>query len=369
MGICTTKDLTEEEQQAKNDKKISKAIDKDLRKDEREDKQMNKLLLLGAGASGKSTLFKQMHILYIGGYNDEEREKFIPAVYSNVIVSIQALCENSDAFAKEDDEFKVGENLQKTKAEICALEEEAMLTPEIATNISALLEDPGIKLTYKNRSKFQLSDSTDYFFEKLAEIAKPDYVPTEQDVLRTRVPTTGIVENEFDIEGNIFRMFDVGGQRSERKKWIHCFENVTAVLFVAAISAYNQVLYEDEKTNRMVESLTLFESISENDFFNNTAMILFLNKKDIFADKLKEFPLEDHFPEFQPTNSNKEKDEEQQLEYYGEAEEYLTLLFEEKREVVYTHVTVATDSNNIFIVFQAVKDIVIKKGLERAGLT
>jgi hypothetical protein len=40
-------------------------------------------------------------------------------------------------------------------------------------------------------------------------------------------------------------MFDVGGQRSERKKWIHCFENVTAVLFVVAISGYDQCLAED----------------------------------------------------------------------------------------------------------------------------
>lgn len=41
-------------------------------------------------------------------------------------------------------------------------------------------------------------------------------------------------------------MFDVGGQRSERKKWMHCFENVTAVVFLAAISEYDQVLVEDE---------------------------------------------------------------------------------------------------------------------------
>jgi hypothetical protein len=72
------------------------------------------------------------------------------------------------------------------------------------------------------------------------------YIPSEQDVLHARAPTTGIVENHFEIDGNAFKMFDVGGQRNERKKWIHCFENVTAVLFVAALSEYNQVLYEDE---------------------------------------------------------------------------------------------------------------------------
>lgn len=90
----------------------------------------------------------------------------------------------------------------------------------------------------------------------------PGYLPSEQDVLRSRVRTTGIVENDFEIENNQFKMYDVGGQRNERKKWIHCFENVTAVLFVAAISEYDQVLYEDENTNRIVEALNLFEEVS-----------------------------------------------------------------------------------------------------------
>ena len=43
-------------------------------------------------------------------------------------------------------------------------------------------------------------------------------------------------------------MFDVGGQRSERKKWIHCFEGVTAIIFCVALSAYDLVLAEDEET-------------------------------------------------------------------------------------------------------------------------
>lgn len=43
------------------------------------------------------------------------------------------------------------------------------------------------------------------------------------------------------------RMFDVGGQRSERKKWIHCFEGVTCIIFCGALSAYDMVLVEDDE--------------------------------------------------------------------------------------------------------------------------
>ncbi len=65
-------------------------------------------------------------------------------------------------------------------------------------------------------------------------------------MLRSRVKTTGITETHFQIGELNYKLFDVGGQRSERKKWIHCFENVTAIIFLVAISEYDQLLYEDQ---------------------------------------------------------------------------------------------------------------------------
>ena len=87
------------------------------------------------------------------------------------------------------------------------------------------------------------------------------YLPSPQDILRARVRTTGIVQQNFKIAESQYTMFDVGGQRNERRKWIHCFDNVTAVIFVTAISEYDQMLYEDENTNRMEEALMLFDQI------------------------------------------------------------------------------------------------------------
>lgn len=115
------------------------------------------------------------------------------------------------------------------------------------------------------------------------------------------------------------RLFDVGGQRSERKKWIHCFEDVTAIIFCVAMSEYDQVLHEDETTviieillsylyteycfiyffqNRMQESLKLFDSICNNKWFTDTSIILFLNKKDLFEEKIRKSPLTICFPEY-----------------------------------------------------------------------
>uniref|UniRef100_A0A1I7XIY0 G-protein alpha subunit n=1 Tax=Heterorhabditis bacteriophora TaxID=37862 RepID=A0A1I7XIY0_HETBA len=121
----------------------------------------------------------------------------------------------------------------------------------------------------------------------------------QDDVLRTRVKTTGIVETHFTYKDLHFKMFDVGGQRSERKKWIHCFEGVTAIIFCVAMSEYDMVLAEDDEMNRMVESMKLFDSICNNKWFTETSIILFLNKKDLFEDKIKRSPLTLCFPEYQ----------------------------------------------------------------------
>jgi hypothetical protein len=116
------------------------------------------------------------------------------------------------------------------------------------------------------------------YFDSIARIGGRNYVPSDQDVLRSRVKTTGITETTFQIGELKYRMFDVGGQRSERKKWIHCFENVTAIVFLVAISEYDQMLYEDESINRMQEALVLFDSICNSRWFVRTSIILFLNK-------------------------------------------------------------------------------------------
>ena len=86
-------------------------------------------------------------------------------------------------------------------------------------------------------------------------------------------------------------MIDVGGQRSERKKWLRCFDSIQAVIFIASLAEYDQVLAEDGVTNRMRESIVLFGQMCEHTYLEKTNMILFLNKKDLFATKLKTKPL------------------------------------------------------------------------------
>ena len=140
----------------------------------------------------------------------------------------------------------------------------------------------------KHGVEYQLSDSAPYYFERMDKILGPPYTPNEQDVLQTHVhvQTTGIVETTFTSGGITYQLFDVGGQRSERRKWLHCFDDVDAVMFVVALSGYDMTLTEDGTTNRMEESLNLFQAICVNKFFDSSSIVLFLNKLDLFTEKV-----------------------------------------------------------------------------------
>jgi GTPase SAR1 family protein len=356
MGICSSSDgLTAEQRAARRvEQARSKALDQANAQANADDQQINKLLLLGAGESGKSTLFKQMITIYGKGYPEEERKTFAPIIYNNIITSAKTLCQQSVTFGAVSAENQDALNC------INDLKGDEVIDGRIGAFLKALWADAGIQATYEERAQYQLTDSTQYFLERMDDVMEDAYLPSEQDVLRSRVRTTGIVENEFDIDGNQFKMYDVGGQRNERKKWIHCFENVTAVLFVAAISEYDQVLYEDENTNRMVEALNLFEEICNSRWFRDTSMILFLNKRDLFAQKIQKVSIKQCFPDYMGSDT------------YDEASEYIQEQFESRNrnqeKQVYAHVTCATDTDNVSAVFNAVKDIIIRKSLGEAGL-
>jgi len=285
MGLCgSTADANAADEKEKQAKIRSRNLERKAENEHFADSLIHKMLLLGAGESGKSTLFKQMVALYGTGFTDEERRQYPAIIHNNVVMSLQTLVKQSENF---------GCKILCTEAMeyVRDMPQDAPINKANEKHFRALVADPGILETITHKSKFQLLDSTPYFFARIPKIAVDDYMPDDQDVLWTRVRTTGIVEHAFSIDGARFKIFDVGGQRNERKKWIHCFEGVMAVLFVGVLSEYDLTLYEDESMNRLQETLLIFDDICNSKWFTNTAMILFLNKKDLFETKIKTVPL------------------------------------------------------------------------------
>jgi GTPase SAR1 family protein len=251
------------------------------------------------------------------------------------------------------------------------------VTPQIAKVLKEVWSDSGVQATWKQRAQFQVQDALKYYMEAIDRISADGWTPKDDDILRSRVRTTGIQEESYVIDGVEFAIFDVGGQRNERKKWIHCFDQVTAVIFVAAISEYDQVLYEDNSMDRIAEALLLFEEIANSKWFKQTSMILFLNKRDLFAEKLIEVPFAapNRFVDFTgphvvPGTPSADPSSDEFKKCYDAATQYLKELFlsrNKQSKEIYCHITCATDTRNVEVVFNACKDIILKSNLHGSG--
>ena len=355
----------------------SRRIDRQLAKDALRESAFIKLLLLGSGDSGKSTLLKQIKILHKDGFNHQELEAFKSTVFQNIYASMKAILKAMEALQIPLSEREVNAKHSALVHDLVDNEAVRSLIPLTvqAEALQTLWADRGVRECFERANEYQLQDTAAYFFSNIERIFKETYSPTTMDALNLRVMTTGVIEVPFKVrlggrELN-FKLIDVGGQRSERRKWIHCFQNVHTILFVAAISEYNQVLLEDGKTNRMEESLKLFDSIVNNAFFIRTNFILFLNKIDLFEEKIKKFDLRTHFDDFK----GEPEDAEAAKKFI--AAKFLSRIKSDSASKknkwansrVYHHFTCATNTGHIKIIFQDVVSSIINRALEDdAGL-
>lgn len=352
MACC----LSDEEREQR---RINQEIEKQLRRDKRDARRELKLLLLGTGESGKSTFIKQMRIIHGSGYSDEDKRGFIKLVFQNIFMAMQSMIKAMDLLQIQ---YKNEKNTDHAEL-VRSVDYETVTTfdNQYVEAIKSLWDDPGIQECYDRRREYQLTDSAKYYLNDLDRISATGYLPTQQDILRVRVPTTGIIEYPFDLDSIIFRMVDVGGQRSERRKWIHCFENVTSIIFLVALSEYDQILFESDNENRMEESKALFKTIITYPWFQNSSVILFLNKKDLLEEKIMYSHLVDYFPEFDGPKQDHIAAREFILKMY-------LLQNPAEDRMIYSHFTCATDTENIRFVFAAVKDTILQSNLKEYNL-
>jgi GTPase SAR1 family protein len=332
--------------------KRSKNIDAVIHKERRATESKVKLLLLGTGDSGKSTFVKQMKVIHKDGFSTAEVMKFMKVLQENCLVSMQRILQC--------DEVKVPRKLREAKENVLQAAPEADELAKVYKDIILLWEDKSIKEAFENRSelRIQIPSTSDYFFEHSERFAQENFLPTQEDMFRAKLKTTGISEVQFEINKIEFTLVDVGGQRSERRKWLHCFDDVTSVIFLAALDEYDMRLEEDLSTNRLEESLRLFSEVTASNFFQPTSWILFLNKSDLFETKIKKVPLSNFFEDIPEDTTN-----------FEEGCKYIQARYQAnfKGSRLYPYITCAIDTNNCKKVFTAVRDTVITGALNEAG--
>eukprot|EP01091_Cochliopodium_minus_P012811 TRINITY_DN3983_c0_g1_i1.p1 TRINITY_DN3983_c0_g1~~TRINITY_DN3983_c0_g1_i1.p1 ORF type:complete len:302 (-),score=49.76 TRINITY_DN3983_c0_g1_i1:98-1003(-) len=293
----------------------------------------------------------------VEGFSKDELANNKKLIYSNCVSEMKVIVE----YISDIDDISFDEN----NIENAKLIRNTVGTGEdwninIAEAIQNLWKDSGVQKAYERKDKeFQLNDSAQYFFERVEEIKKDNYVPNVQDMLRLRVRSTGITEAQFKFEGMEFMLLDVGGQRNERKKWIHCFESVTSILFCVSLNEYDQVLREDPTQNRMKESLVLFDDIVNSPWFKDTPVILFLNKSDLFKTKIETVNLNVCFENYKGGKS------------FEETSSFIKERFLQLKTIpidsqpIFIHITCAINTDNIQKVFFAVKKILLDDAIKQ----
>ncbi|KAM7394526.1 hypothetical protein PAMP_021323 [Pampus punctatissimus] len=346
--------------QEREARRRSREIDAMLARERRAVRRLVKILLLGAGESGKSTFLKQMRIINGQEFDKEALLDFRDTIYENILKGMRVLVDARDKLGitwQSCENEKQGMLVMSWEGRVGKSGVEPIEFQLYVMALSALWADSGIQEAYTRRSEFQLSESVKYFLDNLDRIGQLNYIPSKQDILFARKATKGIVEHDFVIKKIPFKMVDVGGQRSQRQKWFQCFDGITSILFMVSSSEYDQVLMEDRRTNRLVESMNIFETIVNNKLFLNVSIILFLNKTDLLVEKIRITDIHKHFPEF--------RGDPRRLE---DVQAFLVQSFSRKRrnrgKPLFHHFTTAVDTENIRFVFHAVKDTILQENLK-----
>lgn len=326
-------------------------------------KDVRKLLLLGTSGAGKSGMLKQLRLLHGNGYNDKARLTFKNQIYGQIITQIKLLITTFRVFQHSEPQIFANALSEKgiTAAKFMdKLSNNSDLNQNVVANIKILWQENVIQRTFAIKQNTQIVDSSPHFFQAIDRIADTKYLPTDQDILLASNTTTTIGKESISIKDQEFEMYDIGGRRNMRGNWEELYDGTDAVLYMVSLNSYNEVLCEDSTTNAMIDSIKVFANVVNSTWFQDSVMNLVFTKKDLFVEKLKQYPLRDYFPDYKGDNS------------YDDAVSFIRDKFDEQNQAadvkqIYVHVMNVVDKVDFKNVFNDVHHRVVNANLQRGN--
>ncbi|CAJ0586353.1 unnamed protein product, partial [Mesorhabditis spiculigera] len=267
-----------------------------LRGDDDDSYEIIRLLLLGAAESGKTTILEQIRIMFKQHFTEAELFHRKAFIYNTILRNIRHLVQRTRQIG-----LQYSNPESETLADLILNQGETQyghFTGEVENAICRIWAEPATQQVYTKRSEINLNDSIKYFLDNFQAINKMDFRPSPNDLIMSYVPTVGVQNIIFTTNNRSFQLFDMGGQRIDRRKWATMYDGIDTIFFCLAISEYDQVMDEDGVTNRLTDALCLLEKIVQEPKFSSIPIFLFLNEVDVFREKLPAFPLADYLPEY-----------------------------------------------------------------------
>lgn len=236
-------------------------------------------------------------------------------------------------------------------------------------DLRALWADVRVR-TLLSRNKLRLEEMPGFFLDSLDRITRIDYMPSDDDILKARLKTLGVTEYRFTMKaGNAmshdWRVYDVGGQRSLRAAWVPFFDDMNAIIFLAPISCFDQVLMEDNTVNRLEDSVLLWKSVVSNQLLAKTNLVLFLNKCDVLKAKLRAGI---RLGKYVISYGDRPNDFEHASEYLRRKFYNIHHDHSPEPRQFYSHFTSVTDTKMTSRVLENVADMVLRANLKNSQL-
>ncbi|KAI0336827.1 G-alpha-domain-containing protein [Cubamyces sp. BRFM 1775] len=266
----------------------------------------------------------------------------------------------------------MGRNSSDGDADFSDPDDPSRILHACAEDMITLWNDPVIKALLRAQG-IRMEDMPGFFLDSIARVTHPKYIPTDDDILRARLKTLGVSEHRFTIKevfaGGIsrdLRIYDVGGHRSLVPAWAPFFDDMNAILFLAPLSGFDQVLAEDESVNRLEDSVLLWKSICSNQLLGKTNLILFLNKVDIFRAKLKAGI---QFGQYIISYGNRPNDYDNTSAYMRRKFGQIHREYSPQARTFYCHFTSVTDTKSTSSVLLDIQESIIFANLKSVSLT
>ncbi|KAF7305699.1 hypothetical protein HMN09_00723100 [Mycena chlorophos] len=400
--------------------RVSDSIDEDIRKEaalqDGQRRKQVKIILLGQAESGKSTLQKQFQLYHASQTLDAERPSWRIVVYANLVKAIRTILEELEqgprtrffALRREllplialestlTSQLSDGVSfsgprsssllaprqagggtrlvgtrplgsLREVPEAVVATNRAAQVLGMCARAVDALWRHRSVKELIRSR-KLRLDESGSFFMNDVYRIAQPDYVPSIDDLLHVRLQTVGVIEHSMQVRTvsgtYLWKIYDVGGTRSQRPAWASFFDDVNALIFLAPISAFDQYLEEDPLTNRIADSVQLLLAIATNPLLRNAQLVLLLNKTDLLRRKLEAgVQIQDYITSYGTRPNN-----------FSNAAEYFRSHFlsahkkkEPFRRALYVHFTAMIDIHATQVIIASVEDMIMRRHIAKCGL-
>jgi len=272
-----------------------------LKEDYRKSSQKICILLLGAEDSDKTTIFHQLELLNDNAFNGEDLNDYRILIYKQIIKDIKTLLSKIELLIPSS---TYNQNTARTILDIQdkanLAEFERQLSTSLWTDIRTLWTDSSFQLAYTHKNQFYIDDTLKYYLDAIDRISNPNYIPTSQDVLRTRLKKSPIIEENFRYNHLVFKFIDVE-LKNDLRKLTHCFQDVFAIIFCINLLDYRKT--HDDNTNKMKETMKQVSEIANSKWLEKKPIVFVYTHVKEFKQKLQEIDLNTCFSDYSGGNN------------------------------------------------------------------